>query len=458
MSSNKPIPYIQKYQSPLSLAKVVRNPSAFLLQLSVEAGDIGQFSKGPIRIVCVNHPALIQSILVENAENLEKMPGVKVLREFTGDGLLINDGPTWTKHRKLAAPAFHSQRVAQYHHYMVTATDQLHATWCDSQQINIGDELKHLTLNIIGKTLFTYDLETLASGLAKDIHLALDYINYLAGVSAFAFMRFFIPQRKAAQEALQRIDKVVYDLIKVRRQLAVIRRPPDLLSLLIESRTETGEELSDGEIRDEIITMFVAGHETTATVLTWAFILIAQHPGIQDRLYAETSKIASTTMNSMEQLSQLPYAMQVLKESMRLYPGGFTIGRKAKTDIDVGGYRIPQNAWIMISPFTVHRNPNVFPDPYRFDPERFACNKEKEFPKGAYIPFGLGSRICIGNNLALLEGHTIIASLTRQFHFTNVSKGTIEVKPMVTLNPDRPVIMQITKRVIQDDTISKGER
>jgi cytochrome P450 len=425
---------------------MLQNPSGFLLHLSERAGAIGLFSSGPVQIVCVNEPSLIQSILIDNATYLEKMPSVKALAAFTGDGLLINDGPIWAKHRKLAAPAFYPQRIALYHQSIISVLDQLRSRWQSCKQINIGDEFKHLTLKIISKILFTYDLDSLATNMTKDIHLSLDYINRLAGVSAFPFLQKFLPGRKGFQEALSRIDNTVYDLIKVRRQQTIDKRPMDLLSLLIESRSESGEVLSDSEIRDEIITMLVAGHETTATVLTWAFILIAQHNAVQNQLYKESCQVIEGDAVGIEQLSHLPFAMQVFKEAMRLYPGGFTIGRRVRSDFIVGGYRFPKDTWVMISPYTVHRNSAVFHDPERFDPMRFIPEMERKLPKAAYVPFGLGSRICIGNNLALLEGQTIITYLMRFFYFTDVSKGPIKIKPMVTLSPDRPVIMEIACR------------
>ena len=396
------IPPLKLGKDPLILREVIKNPSAFLLKLSCMAGDIASFSAGPVRLVLVNRPSLITSILVDRADDFSKMPVLRSLHAFTGEGLLISEGALWAKHRKLTAPAFHHRRIQQYQKSIAEMIDATQSSWEDGQIIDIGLMFKALTLQVIGKTLFSVDLNQIAAGFANDIELALQFVNRLAGQAAFPLARLFMRGRGPARQAMRRIDALIYDLIRQRR--IDMQDHGDLLSMLMLSETSDGQRLSDSEVRDEAITMFVAGHETIATVLTWLYYLLANSPEIQTRLQHEAESTLQGRLSTFDDLAKMPLALQVYKEAMRLYPGGFTIGRQAKRDVEIDGYVIPAQSWVMVSPYSAHRNPEVFAEPEAFVPDRFLPEREKTLPRGAYLPFGLGPRVCIGNTFALMEG------------------------------------------------------
>lgn len=425
------------------LREVLKNPSAFLLKLSCMAGDIAAFSAGPVRLVLVNDPNLITSILLDRADEFGKMPVLRSLHAFTGEGLLISEGALWAKHRKLTAPAFHHRRIQHYQHSIAELIDATQAGWRDGQIIDIGPMFKTLTLQVIGKTLFSVDLNQIAAGFADDIELALNFVNRLAGQAAFPLARWFMHGRRGFKQAMRRIDELIYALIRQRR--AEGQDHGDLLSMLMLSETTDGQRLSDREVRDEAITMFVAGHETIATVLTWLYYLLADSPETQTRLEGEARLALQGRPPAFDDLAQLPLAMQVYKEAMRLYPGGFTIGRQAKRDVDIGGYVIPAQSWVMVSPYSVHRNPTIFAEPEAFVPDRFLPEREKALPRGAYLPFGLGPRVCIGNAFALMEGQTIVAHLAQRVRLHRTSDTPVGIAPMIALNPDRPILMRVER-------------
>ncbi len=438
----KPIPVLPLPNDIRTLARVAKNPSAFLLDLSCVAGDIGILN-GPIRIVCVNAPELVHEMLVEKASGFRKMPAVQTLKAFTGDGLLVNDAGVWAKHRKLAAPAFHHQRIIAYQRVVSKTVGEAIAAWRDGELLDMERTFKDLTLRIISLALFSAELDTVASGLGHDIDTALDYVNRLAGLGMIPLGRVLVPHGARGRAAIGRIDTAIRALIAQRRASAVDHG--DLLSMFLQTRTTDGEALSDDEVRDEVITMFVAGHETVATVLTWLVYSLAHNNDVRTHLRAESDVVLNGALPAFETLPRLPYALQVYKEAMRMYPGGFTIGRQAIDTIALGAYEIPAGAWVMISPYSVQRNPAHFPDPERFVPDRFLPDQEKLLPKGAYLPFGLGARVCIGSQFALMEGHTVVAALAQAVRLEDETRGVAQIRPMIALSPDRPIMMRVRR-------------
>lgn len=438
------IPTLGASRSPLSLFEAFKNPSAFLLSLSCAAGDIGEFKAGPVHIVCVNRPEWVHTILVEQASAFRKMPAVKTLSVFTGDGLLINDGATWVKHRRLAAPAFHRQRILAYQAVAARAACEAIASWQDGQVIDLEREMKRLTLTIVGRALFTRDVNEIADGLSHDVDRALDYVNGLSGRVTLPVIRSIARRNREALAAIERVDAAVRGLIRARRAQPA-SHDADFLGMLLAAQTEDGESLSDEEIRDEVITMFVAGHETVATVLTWLFYLTARHPEVQAGLEREAREANASGDVQIDAPFHRPYALRVYKEAMRLYPGGFTIGREAIRDVPVGDYVIPAGAWVMISPYSVHRNPAIFPEPERFDPDRFTPENERALPQAAYIPFGIGPRACIGGQFALMEGQIIVSTFVERVRLINVTPGEVGISPLVTLRPSRKIEMRVER-------------
>jgi cytochrome P450 len=439
----KTIPPVSLRSQPSVLFEVLKNPSAFLLKLSSLAGDIGAFDSNiGIRIICVNRPDLIHQVLVEKHRSFRKMPAVKTLRAFTGDGLLVNDGDLWAKHRKLAAPAFHRQKIADYQRIVANVIGDAIQNWRDGEVIDLEREFRKITLRIIGRALFTADLDDIASGFSRDIGVALSYVNRLSGLGLLPFAEKFFRNSKG-KAAIRRVDEIVMKIIHERRKKA--SGSSDLLDMLIQTKTIDGESLSDEEIRDEAITMFVAGHETVSTVLTWTYHLLARHSQIESRLRTEAETAFNGALPNFESLPNLPLALQTYKESMRLQPSAFIIGRQAVEEVVLGEYGVPKNSWVMVCVYTAHRNPHVFAQPDRFCPERFESDNEKMIPKGAYLPFGLGARMCIGSQFALMEGQTIIGAMAKNLRLIELSSEPVGVSPMITLNPDRKILMRVKK-------------
>jgi cytochrome P450 len=317
------------------------------------------------------------------------------------------------------------------------------AHWQDGQTLDLERTFKDLTLRIIGRTLFSSELEDIAPGLGRDIDTALHYVNKLSGYAIVPLGRHLVPHAAAGRAAIGRVDAAIRGMIARRRHDA--RDYGDLLTMFLQTRTTEGESLSDDEVRDEIITLFVAGHETVATVLTWLHYALARQPELQTALAEASHATLAGRTPGFDDLPKLTLALQSYKEAMRLYPGGFTIGRQAICDVPIGEFVIPSGAWVMVSPFSVQRNPEIFANPERFDPERFTAEREKALPKGAYLPFGLGARTCIGNTFALMEGHTVVAALAQKVRLIDETDGPVGIRPMIALSPDRPITVRVRR-------------
>jgi cytochrome P450 len=435
-----------------TLVRALRNPSAMLLDLSCMAGDIARLRAGPLDLICVNRPDLVHAVLVEQARAFEKMPAVKALRAFTGDGLLVSDGATWARHRRLSAPAFHMQRVAGYQRVVAEVVRDALASWRDGDLLDLERTFKDLSLRIIARALFSVELDAVQVGLGRDIDAALSYVNTLAGVSMFPLGAHMMAGARRGREAIARVDAAVRRIIVERRTVKTqAARPDDLLAMLLDTRDAEGASLSDDEVRDEVITMFVAGHETIATVLTWLFYRLAHEPAVAHTLYHEAAHAPFPVGDapSFEQLAHLPYALAVCKEALRLYPGGFTIGRRATCALTLGEFPVDAGAWVMVSPYSAHRSAAVFAEPAEFRPERFDADAERSWPRGAWLPFGIGARACIGAQFALIEAHTVVAALARAVRLSDETHGTALVRPMIALSPDRVIRMRVGQVIFQ---------
>ena len=358
---------------------------------------IGRVDYGRVRIVLVNAPELIPEVLIERAEDFVKGPILRVVsRPVFGDGLLTSEGELHRQRRKLVAPALAHQRMARYSEVMQEHTSALVDSWRDGDSFDIVESMMRLTLGIVCRTLFNVDMPAEAEAIGHDITTAQTYAMRQLRVP------FRLPQGKA-QAALARLNKTIYGIIGERRQRGGDQG--DLLSML--------------EIRDQVATIFTAGHETTALATGWAWYLLAQHPGYFERMRAEG----------------LPFALQVLKESMRLYPPAYALARSAVRDTEIGGFPIRKDDLVFVSQWLLHRDPRYFEDPLRFDPDRFLPEREAQIPRFAYFPFGGGRRICIGNHFALTEGQIILHTIAQRFSMELVSRRKMRFQPLITLRP-----------------------
>jgi cytochrome P450 len=390
-------------------------------ELGAEIPRIGRVDFGRFRMVLVNAPELAPEVLIERADDFIKGWVLRVIaRPVFGDGLLTSEGDLHRQRRRLVAPALAHQRMGHYADVMREHTERMASTWRDGQRLDIVDAMMHLTLGIVCRTLFDVDVPGEADAIGRDITVAQTY--------AMRRMRypFPLPQKKALA-ALARLDERIYGIIRARR--AVMEDRGDLLSMLLLARDEeTGAALDDQAVRDEAMTLFLAGHETTALATGYAWHLLARHPRYFGRLREEGA----------------PFALQVIKESMRLYPPAWGIARTAARDTVIGGFPVREGETIVISQWLLHRDRRFFEDPLRFDPDRFLPEREARIPKYAYLPFGSGRRICIGNHFALTEGQIILETIARRFSMEPASSRPLRCEPMITLRPKGgvPVILR----------------
>jgi cytochrome P450 len=406
-----------------SLRALFGNRVRMLEELGAQIPRIGRATFGRISVVLVNTPELVPEVLIEHAGDFQKGPVLRVIsRPLLGDGLLTSEGDQHRERRKLVAPAFAHQRVSKYAAVMEEHALSAQATWRDGERIDIAKAMMRLTLGIVGRTLFDVDLLDRADSLGRDITVAQTW--------AVRQMRvpFRLPQFPAPRAAIARLNETIYRMIRERRASGVDKG--DLLSMLLLSKDEeTGRGLTDEETRDEAMTLFLAGHETTAQAMAWSWYLLAGHPRYYERLGTEG----------------MPFALQVMKEAMRLYPPAFLVARSAVRNTSIGGFAIRKDELVFIAPWLLHRDARLFEDPLRFDPDRFLPEREALLPRFAYMPFGGGKRICIGNQFALMEGQIILSTIAKHVSMELISHEPIDVQPFLTLRPKNGVTVAIRR-------------
>jgi cytochrome P450 len=395
-------------------------------------GDIVPVRFGPFRAHVAFAPAEIEEVLVDRAADYRKSFGTRMLIPLLGHGLLTAEGGEWLRHRRLASPAFHRDRIAGYGRTMADYAEDRVATWRDGDAVDLHDAMTALTLRIVARTLFDTDVTPRIQEVAR---LGAEIQDFYFG--RFASLRFLIPtwlptpgnRRLAA--GIRRLDEVVYDIIRERRRG---EDRGDLLSLLLLARDENGVGMSARQVRDEVMTLLLAGHETTALTLTWAFMLLDRNPEARERLEAELGAVLGDRLALPEDVPALPYAQAVVNETLRLYPPAYVTGREAIRKTVVGALPIPNRHIILISIYALHRDPRFFPEPDAFRPERWLDGLEKRLPRGAFIPFGMGSRKCIGATFAMMEATLLLATIARRWRF-ELSPGEIATLPAITLRP-----------------------
>jgi cytochrome P450 len=404
------------------MAGVIQNLRALLFdrirlleQMSAGITRVDRTRFGRISVVLVNTPELVPEVLIDRADDYQKSPVLRVMsRPVLGEGLLTSDGELHRQRRKLVAPALAHQRVAKYAETMTAHALSAQASWRDGERFDMARAMMRLTLGIVGQTLFSVDLLARAESLGRDI----------TTVQSFAVQQLRFPVRlpmflrRRPQAALDRLNATIYGMIRQRRADGTDRG--DLLSMLLLSKDEeNGLQLNDEQARDEAMTLFLAGHETTAQAMTWSWYLLAKHPEAYARLREEGAA----------------YALRVMKEAMRLYPPAFVIARSALRETSIGGFPVHKDEIVFIAPWLLHRNPRLFDDPLRFDPDRFLPEREAKMEKFAYLPFGGGRRICIGNQFALMEGQIILSTIAPHVEIGLVEKMPPKIQPLLTLRP-----------------------
>ena len=415
---------------------------SFMLKNARQYGKFYAIWIGVSPIYVVSDPALAHEILVERAKEFHKAALVRhAVGPFAGNGLFLNEGDSWRRQRKLAQPAFHHQRIEAYGATMVQQTLDLLADWQPGARRDIAHEMTKLTLGIVNKTLFNVDVRAQADHIGALMTTVLagaeDRLNNYDPIWGRLFQR---KQRREAA-AIQELFTLIEGIIADHRQHGA--DSGDLLSMLLAARDEEGNPMSAQQLRDEVITLFVAGHETTANALAWAFYLVAQHPEVEAKLAQEVATLQGKPP-TMCDLAHLPYSEQVIKEALRLYPPAGGVTRQPIQDITLGGYPIAKGSTVAISTYVMHRDPTLYPDPERFDPQRFTPENEAKLPRLAYLPFGGGPRVCIGNSFALLEARLILLTVLQRFRLQLAAGQQVRAQQVFTLRPKNglPMITQ----------------
>jgi cytochrome P450 len=414
-----------------------RDPLAFLSGVTARYGDVARFRVGPETLFLINHPDLIRDVLVTHQRNFRKGRGLERAKRLLGEGLLTSEGQVHLRQRRLAQPAFHRARIAAYAETMSARAERAGERWRDGSTYDLAREMNALTLAIVAKTLFDAELDDEAQDIGAALTAAFEAFNFSFFLPfGERLERLPIPPAIRFRKARARLDRTIYRLIAERRASGEDRG--DLLSMLLMARDTEGDggAMSDVQLRDEAMTIFLAGHETTANALAWTWYLLSGHPEIEGRLHAEIDgALAGRLLPNAADVERLPYTRMVLAESMRLYPPAWIIGRRAIEACEVGGYDIPPRSILLLSQFVTHRDARWFPDPLRFDPERWTPDQIAARHRFAYFPFGGGTRVCIGEQFAWLEGVLLLASIARRWRFRLVPGHPVALQPIITLRP-----------------------
>jgi len=429
-----------------SAAAFRRDQLGFYASCAREYGDVVAARMGPYRIWLVYHPDAIEELLVTRARDFIKSPGVRLMRPLLGDGLLLSEGDFWLRQRRLAQPAFHRQRVAGYGQVMADFAERHVAGWTDGAVVEVHAEMMALTQAIVGKTLFDADV----SGDAHDAAVAAKVLAEDFGARLASFLRLVpawvpTPANLKVRRAIRRLDAIVHRIIAERRAGGEDRG--DLLSMLVNAQdADDGTRMTPKQLRDEVMTIFLAGHETTAVTLSWTWYLLAQHPEAEARLDAELRAVLGGRTPTVEDLPRLAYAGMVVSESLRLFTPAYGIGRQAARDTELGGYPVPAKDIVVAPTWVVHRDRRWFDEPEAFRPERWAGDLARRLPRFAYFPFGGGPRQCIGNAFALMEATLILAAVAQRARLDLVPGQRITPTPYVTLRPEPGIRMRVTRR------------
>lgn len=419
-----------------------RDPLHFTVATRNEVGDIARVRFGWLTAHLLSHPDHVRHVMIEHQKNYDKgTRGFDKIRTVLGNGLLTSEGSFWLRQRRIAQPAFHKERLAGFAETMARVTEEQIAGWSSGSELDMSREMMRLTLRIAGLTLLSTDAASDADRVGQALGLVLGEAQRRI-LSPFDWEKLPTPTNIRLKRAISDLDAVVMTIIENRRRAA--ERPNDLLTLFMEARDEeTGEAMNDRQLRDEVLTMFLAGHETTANALAWALYLASIHPGEADKVRAEVRAVVGSGRVKAEHLGDLVLTKRFLQEVMRLYPPAWIIGRRAVTADEIGGYEIPEGSLVFLSPWVIHRHPSFFPNPEGFDPERFAPQTFAALPKTAYFPFGAGPRVCIGQGFAMMELTLVLATILSRFRLDLAPTAQVVPQPTITLRPKKGIPMTV---------------
>lgn len=422
-----------------------RDTLGFLLANARRHGDVSLYRLGRDDVYLLSHPDLIKDVLVTRQHSFVKGKGIQWARLFLGDGLLTSEGEFHTRQRRLAAPAFHRQRIDGYAGSMTAYAARCRDALAHGRVLDMHAEMMSLTLAVAAKTLFDADLDTEAPEIAESLSVILGFFPRFALPYASLLQRLPLPSNARFRRAVATLDRVVYAIIAERRRSGEDRG--DLLSMLLAARDveADGGAMTDRQLRDEVMTLLLAGHETTANALTWTWYLLARNPESEARLHAEVDALGGR-LPAAGDVPRLAFVERALAESMRLYPPAWGIGRRAVQPHPAGAFTVPAGGLVAMSAYVVQRDPRFWPDPERFDPDRFLPEARAARPRFAYFPFGGGARQCIGESFAWMEGVLLLATLAQRWRFRLAPGARVEPQPLITLRPRYGVRMAVEAR------------
>ncbi|HET6573050.1 MAG TPA: cytochrome P450 [Fimbriiglobus sp.] len=427
-----------------SLRRFMTERLDFFLDVARTHGDLASFRFGPRRIFLASHPDLVEQVLVTDARHYLKHFGARLYKPVLGNGLVTSEGDFWLRQRRLSQPAFLKHRVLSYAGVMTGLTEQMLADWADGQSVDVHDQFSALTSRIALKTLF--DLEDAGNRAAFTDALREAFTLMSERFRSVLPLPSWMPTPRnlRLRRTIAHLNRVVDGFVAAGRA----RKQPgdDLLSRLLGAQDEDGTRMTDRQLRDEAMTLYLAGHETTALTLSWSWDLLARHPEAVARLVEEWQSVLGGRTPTADDLPRLTYTDAVITEAMRVYPPVYLLGREATRDLELGGYRVRKGYTVFVSQWVSHRDPRYFPDPEPFRPERWLDGLAKRLPKYAYYPFGGGPRVCIGNTFALMEAVLVLATVGQRYRFTLASNAPAEFNPQITLLPKAGIPTVLRRR------------
>jgi cytochrome P450 len=418
-----------------SMFDFFRDPLAFITRIQREHGDVVEFTMAGKRIIQIAAPEHVKHVMQDHHRNYSKQTPVwDAIRDFLGDGLLTSENDFWLRQRRIMQPAFHRQRVASFVPLFAELTRETLDRLPHDRPFDVAREMMTLTLRIVGRALLSSDPVQDADEIGRALAVTLAYPDARLKTPVRLPLSVPLPMHRKFRAARAVLDRVVYRFIEERRRTGEDKG--DLLSMLMMTTdADTGERMNDRQLRDEVMTIFLAGHETTGSALSWTIYLLSKHPDVRRKLNREVRDVLGDREPTLDDLPQLAYVKQVFQEAMRLYPPAWVTGRNVVEDDTIGGVHIPKGSIVQVSPYVTHRHPKHWPNPEGFDPDRFTADRVKERAPLAYIPFGAGPRVCIGNQFALMEAQIILAMLAQRMELDLVPGQTIVPAPSITLRP-----------------------
>lgn len=420
-----------------------------MISLQREYGDILRMDTGPFTLHVISDPDMVQHVLQDNNRNYVKGYALSKSENLLGKGLLTNEGEAWRRQRRLIQPAFHRQVLDTFARVMTDSATEMLDAWAGrdaGKSFNVSTDFLGLTLEIVGRTLYSISVNAEDKRtVGRVMPFILEETNRRISNIIDIGEKLPTPTNRRLKQSIAELDEIVYRMIEQRRRSG--EQLPDLLGMLLAAQDEdTGEGMDDKQLRDEVMTIFLAGHETTANNLTWTIYLLAEHPEIYGKLKAEVDQVLEGRTPSADDYRALTYTRMVLDESLRLLPPAWAFGREPLEDDVIGGYAVPAGTSVIISPYVIHRHPDYWPDAEAFKPERFDPSVDSKRPKYAYLPFGGGPRQCIGNSFAQMEAVLVLAMLAQRFDFTLDPGHPVVPEPTFTLRSRDGVWIQLQAR------------